>query len=61
MIVVDTSALMAILLDEPGNDACRDCLLDGDCFAYQLAMAQGCALLFVGTDFSQTDIVSAVP
>ena len=128
MIVVDTSALMAILLDEPGNEACRDCLLDaadilisaatltealivaerhnlldemealvtaldftiialdgaaarrtaqafarwgkgrhpaglnyGDCFAYQLAMAQGCALLFVGNDFSQTDIVSAVP
>ncbi|SFZ86395.1 Uncharacterized protein, contains PIN domain [Devosia enhydra] len=126
MIVVDTSALMAILLEEPGHEDCQDCLLReteilissatltealivaerrdlleelealvttlgvtivaldgaaarraaqafatwgkgrhpaglnfGDCFAYQLAMAQECALLFVGNDFAQTDVASA--
>ena len=28
----------------------------GDCFAYELAQRKGCPLLFVGDDFSQTDI-----
>lgn len=32
----------------------------GDCFAYALAKNRGCALLFVGEDFSRTDIASAV-
>ena len=31
----------------------------GDCFSYALANENGCPLLFVGNDFSQTDIVSA--
>jgi ribonuclease VapC len=33
----------------------------GDCFAYALAKATGEPLLFKGDDFSQTDIVAAVP
>ena len=37
MIAVDTSALMAIVLNEPAKE-------------------QGCRLLFVGDDFSRTDI-----
>jgi len=28
----------------------------GDCFAYEVAKEHGCRLLFVGDDFSQTDI-----
>ncbi len=32
----------------------------GDCFAYALARAHGCPLLFVGDDFSRTDIASAL-
>lgn len=32
----------------------------GDCFAYALAMEHECALLFVGDDFSQTDIASVI-
>lgn len=32
----------------------------GDCFAYELAHTNRCALLFVGKDFAQTDIVSAI-
>lgn len=32
-----------------------------DTFAYALAIEFGCPLLFVGNDFAQTDIVSALP
>ena len=32
----------------------------GDCFAYALAEERGCPLLYVGDDFSRTDIVSAL-
>jgi len=32
----------------------------GDCFAYELATRKGCPLLFVGNDFSKTDVVSAL-
>jgi ribonuclease VapC len=32
----------------------------GDCFAYALAKARNAALLYVGDDFSKTDIVSAI-
>ena len=32
----------------------------GDCFAYELAKTYDCPLLFVGSDFSQTDIRPAV-
>ena len=127
MIVVDTSALMAILKNEPEADRCQNRLeaeqtilisagtltkallvaqerrllaplelllsgadiecvaLDeagakaaaaayaiwgkgnhsaklnfGDCFAYDLAKERACPLLFIGNDFSQTDIVAAI-
>jgi len=33
----------------------------GDCFAYALAEEQGCPLLYVGADFSRTDIVAPRP
>jgi ribonuclease VapC len=127
MIVVDTSALMAIVLDEPGAQVCVD-VIDahdellvaagtmaealivakrrnvfdemtrlfeaiglevialtpaaasrvadaysrwgkgihnaglnfGDCFAYELAMQRGCPLLYIGDDFSKTDVMTAV-
>ncbi|WP_395018445.1 type II toxin-antitoxin system VapC family toxin [Dongia sp.] len=32
----------------------------GDCFAYALAKERGCPLLYVGGDFSKTDIKSAI-
>lgn len=32
----------------------------GDCFAYALAKQRDCPLLYVGNDFSQTDITSAL-
>lgn len=33
----------------------------GDCFSYVIARAHECPLLFVGDDFSQTDIQAAFP
>lgn len=127
MIVVDTSALMAIVLREAGWEACGEAIAEangaflsagsmaeaaivagrrdlapelfelidavgivvvpvtatdavrvgdayskwgkgghrahlnlGDCFAYALARLRGCPLLFVGDDFTPTDIVSAL-
>lgn len=127
MIVVDTSALMAVVLDEPAAAACSRTLENevevlisagtlveavivsarrrvgevmmrlvgasgfevvpvtrrtalevgaaydkwgrgnhsaglnmGDCFAYALARENNCPLLFVGNDFSRTDITSAL-
>ncbi|RWE57419.1 MAG: type II toxin-antitoxin system VapC family toxin [Mesorhizobium sp.] len=126
MIVVDTSALMAIVLDEPEADVCiaaleaEDVILIsagtvaealivaarrnvgeelsglidglgfeiaavtpasarriaeayakwgkgihpalnfGDCFAYEVAKEHACRLLYVGDDFSRTDIESAL-
>ena len=126
MIVVDTSALMAIVLREPEADACKEVLEAqdnvlisagalaealvvsgrrglreeistmverlafevvevtaasakrvsdaydawgrgagtaglnfGDCFAYELAKSRGCPLLYVGGDFSKTDVERA--
>lgn len=32
----------------------------GDCFAYEVAKEHGCRLLFVGGDFSRTDIASVL-
>ena len=128
MIAIDTSAIMAIVLDEPEADACIAALetedeliisagtmaevlvvadrrnvgnevrqmIDGlgcdivtvtsaiahgvaeayskwgkgvhpaglnfgDCFAYQLARDRNCPLLFVGDNFTKTDVVRAIP
>lgn len=127
MIAVDTSALMAVLLNEPEADACMamleaedgliissgtvaealivaarrnvgdemERLIDGlgfeiisvtptsarliaqayerwckgvhlaalnfgDCFAYEVAKQHGCRLLYVGEDFTQTDVESVL-
>jgi len=32
----------------------------GDCFAYELAVSKNCPLLYVGQDFAQTDVQSAL-
>ena len=32
----------------------------GDCFAYELATSLSCPLLFIGDDFTQTDVRSAI-
>lgn len=32
----------------------------GDCFSYELAKARSCPLLYIGNDFSKTDVRSAL-
>jgi ribonuclease VapC len=32
----------------------------GDCFAYELAESRGCPRLYIGNDFSQPDVISAL-
>ncbi len=82
-MVIDTSALVAILLNErsaerlivaidaaqvaSARDAARTfgrgrhaaALTFGDCFSYALAVSTGEPLLFVGEDFSRTDVLQA--
>jgi ribonuclease VapC len=43
-----------------GKGLHRASLNFGDCFAYALARERNCPLLFIGNDFSQTDLVSAL-
>ena len=72
-MAVDASALMAILPNEPGADACIAALEAdgdkgvhpaalnfGDCFAYEVAKEHGCPLLHVGEDFARTDTARAI-
>lgn len=43
-----------------GKGIHRASLNYGDCFAYEVATEQDCALLYVGDDFSQTDVKSVL-
>lgn len=38
----------------------RAALNFGDCFAYEVAMAHRCPLLYVGRDFAKTDVASVL-
>jgi ribonuclease VapC len=44
-----------------GRGVHRAALNFGDCFAYALAEARRCPILFVGRDFAKTDLHSAIP
>jgi ribonuclease VapC len=44
-----------------GRGVHRAALNFGDCFAYALAKEYDCPLLFIGNDFSRTDIPAALP
>ena len=68
-MVIDTSALVAILQDEPERgrfnqaiEAAERCAMStaalnyGDCFSYALAKLFDEPLLFKGTDFARTDV-----
>ncbi len=54
------SRLVADAYRRWGKGYHRASLNFGDCFAYALAEERNCALLYVGNDFAQTDIVSAI-
>jgi len=55
-----TAAAVAAAYDRWGKGVHPAGLNLGDCFAYALAKAARCPLLFVGEDFAQTDIESAI-
>jgi ribonuclease VapC len=73
VMVLDTSALLAVLLNEAEApeqaDIARHAFRNfgrgrhaaglnyGDCFSYALAHSAGEPLLFKGHDFSQTDVL----
>ena len=54
-MVIDTSAVIALLLAEPAGDRLVSANF-GDCFSYALSVTRGEPLLFVGDDLSQTDV-----
>jgi ribonuclease VapC len=76
-MVIDTSAILAILLDEPvdtpqaqtargafsrfGKGRHPAGLNYGDCFSYALATVLGEPLLFKGKDFPLTDVEPFTP
>ena len=63
-MIVDSSALVAIVLREPGWQTLTEKLSSrhaaalnfGDCITYAVASLAGQPLLYVGEDFSKTDL-----
>jgi uncharacterized protein with PIN domain len=61
VIAVDTSALMAIVLGEPQGEACMTAIEEAEqLLIYEVATEHDCPLLYVGDDFGQTDVRSAL-
>jgi ribonuclease VapC len=54
-----TARRIAIAYSQWGKGVHPAALNFGDCFSYALAQEQGCPLLFVGHDFSKTDVAAA--
>jgi ribonuclease VapC len=59
-VTANTSQLVAEAHRRWGRGFHRASLNFGDCFAYALAAERSCPLLYVGNDFAQTDIKSAL-
>lgn len=63
--IIDLTTARAELAAEAyrayGRNFHRAALNFGDCFSYATAKEFGCPLLFVGNDFVQTDVRSALP
>lgn len=55
-VTAATARRVAAAYGRWGKDVHPAGLNYGDCFAYDLAKTQGCALLFVGDDFARTDV-----
>jgi len=61
MIAIDTSAHGGAQAYQRWGKGVHPAQLNyGDCFAYELAISQNCPLLYVGQDFAQTDVQSAL-
>ncbi len=57
----DTAARVSEVYSRWGKGAHPARLNLADCFAYEVARANRCPLLYVGDDFAQTDVASALP
>jgi uncharacterized protein with PIN domain len=73
-MIVDTSAIVAIIFEEPEREIMLDAMTSaitrristaklnfGDCFSYALAIDFDEPLLFKGNDFNHTDVRMAIP
>jgi ribonuclease VapC len=58
--VTEVVARRAAAYDQWGRGVHPAALNYGDCFAYEVAKQNNCPLLFIGNDFSQTDVASAL-
>lgn len=59
-VTAATAQRMALAYDRWGKGVSPAGLNFGDCFAYELAKANDCPLLFVGDDFGRTDVKAAL-
>ncbi len=59
-VTKDTAGRVAVAYARWGKGWHPAALNFGDCFAYELAMQNACPLLFVGEDFSRTNVLSAL-
>lgn len=59
-VTAGSARRVADAYDRWGKGVHRAGLNFGDCFAYELAKSRDCPLLFIGDDFSKTDIRSAM-
>jgi ribonuclease VapC len=60
MVTPVSARLVAQAYEKWGKGVHPASLNFGDCFAYALAKERSCPLLFIGNDFSKTDIASAL-
>lgn len=59
-VTSDTAKRVADAYARWGRGHHRAALNFGDCFAYEVAKAHGCPLLYVGKDFAKTDVASVL-
>jgi uncharacterized protein with PIN domain len=59
-MIVDTSAMIALMFEEPTANEVHRALQLGDCFSYAAAHIAGEPLMFVGDDFTHTDLMPAL-
>ena len=59
-VTLESASRAADAYAKHGRGFGRAALNYGDCFAYKLAKTMDCRLLFIGDDFSKTDLSSAL-
>jgi len=59
-VTEETARAVGRAYDAFGKGMHRARLNFGDCFAYQAATSRGCPLLFVGDDFTRTNVIPAI-